>query len=473
MIKSPHPTKIERGAYSAIVYQEGDLNIAEDNVGTVIKEDSNATTVIEAAIDSLSSGRTWIETVQCIGNFSISSQIDIPSYTRLDLTEAKITTVGNIIAIDAVATAPAWIEHIEILGGVIDASSQTDDSSSMRVISLGNVKYSLISGTMVSGGGYYGINVWQCNYVTVRDVYCHDNYRHGLHFATDLTGRGWYNLTLGGHYNDNGVYGVDDRGTIVSGEELYNIYIGLEASGNERGVYLGSGSAARDAIYILSDCTITSNTKTGLDLVHCKAVINNVVVMDNGESGVYVQGDSDIDMNNVIVVSNGQTSYNGGLKIVDKDALGATNIVVRGGRISNNWRNLYISTTAGIGRVVLSDIVATGGVDKNFYQSGTVTNLKLRNIDGYVTENNVLSATFAIDSTGVKTVTIAHGLAVTPALEDCYLTVVEDTNVDDWAFNLLKVESVGATNVGAKIHVSTASATGSATAKLALRVGKL
>lgn len=85
----------------------------------------------------------------------------------------------------------------------------------------------------------------------------------------------------------------------------------------------------------------------------------------------------------------------------------------------------------------------------------------------------VLSAGFDISSTGIKTVTTEHGLASTPALEDVNLQVVEDSNVDDWAYNLLKVESVDATNVVAKINVSTASATGSQTAKLGILVLKV
>jgi hypothetical protein len=86
--------------------------------------------------------------------------------------------------------------------------------------------------------------------------------------------------------------------------------------------------------------------------------------------------------------------------------------------------------------------------------------------------NCVLSDTFAIDSTGTKTVTIPHGLSITPAKEDCALTVVEETDVDDWTYSLLKVDSVDATNVVAKTNVSTASLTAGATARLALRVGK-
>lgn len=59
-LNSPYTTKIERGAYSAIVYKEGDLCVAEDNVGTIIKEDINAAITIQAAIDALDTGKLVI-----------------------------------------------------------------------------------------------------------------------------------------------------------------------------------------------------------------------------------------------------------------------------------------------------------------------------------------------------------------------------------------------------------------------------
>lgn len=52
-LRSPFATRIEKGAYSAIVYSNGSLYVAENNKGEVIKENSNAATVIQAAIDSL------------------------------------------------------------------------------------------------------------------------------------------------------------------------------------------------------------------------------------------------------------------------------------------------------------------------------------------------------------------------------------------------------------------------------------
>jgi hypothetical protein len=78
----------------------------------------------------------------------------------------------------------------------------------------------------------------------------------------------------------------------------------------------------------------------------------------------------------------------------------------------------------------------------------------------------LLSGTFAIDSTGVKTITTAHGLNLAPDIQDVQLTISENTNVDDFAVGYVKVESVDSTNVVAKANVTTASATGGATAKL-------
>ena len=110
--------------------------------------------------------------------------------------------------------------------------------------------------------------------------------------------------------------------------------------------------------------------------------------------------------------------------------------------------------------------LATSGINR------AGANTKVAHNIGHVTENVVLSPPFAIDGVATVTVTIPHGLAITPAIQDCSLTVLENTNVDDWGYNLVKVDSVGAVNVVAKVNVSVASATVGATAYLSLRVGK-
>ena len=103
-------------------------------------------------------------------------------------------------------------------------------------------------------------------------------------------------------------------------------------------------------------------------------------------------------------------------------------------------------------------------------EDGPLFDNEIKRLANRILPITVLSGTFAIDSTGVKTVTIAHGIGVIPAAKDCYLTVIEVTNVDDFAFNMIKIESTDITNVVAKINISTASGTASAVARLGLLV---
>ena len=89
---------------------------------------------------------------------------------------------------------------------------------------------------------------------------------------------------------------------------------------------------------------------------------------------------------------------------------------------------------------------------------------------GITKATTLLSADFAIDGIAVVTVTTAHGLSSTPNIQDVQLTVSESTDVDDWAYGFVKVESVDATNVVAKVSVAIASLTAGAKAKLNILV---
>jgi hypothetical protein len=81
-----------------------------------------------------------------------------------------------------------------------------------------------------------------------------------------------------------------------------------------------------------------------------------------------------------------------------------------------------------------------------------------------------VSGTFAVDSTGVKTVVAPHGLLYTPSIQDVGITVLEQSTVTDYSLGFIRVVSTDATNVTVKVSVLTASATGSTTAKLGVKV---
>ena len=84
---------------------------------------------------------------------------------------------------------------------------------------------------------------------------------------------------------------------------------------------------------------------------------------------------------------------------------------------------------------------------------------------------NLLSAAFAIDGVATITVTTAHGLGYTPNTRDIAVTIIENTAVDDWTYGFVKVTTVDATNIVVKVRVTAASATGGATAYLAIKIG--
>ena len=134
----------------------------------------------------------------------------------------------------------------------------------------------------------------------------------------------------------------------------------------------------------------------------------------------------------------GNTGF--GLRIM----AGATNTRVFGGILTGN--------TAG----TLSD----AGTDSVFVD-----------VADYVTQNAVTSSSLALDSTGLKTATIAHGLSVTPNINNCSLSIVMETNVSDFAIGFFRVESVTSTNIVVSADVTTASATPGATFRLSAQVG--
>ncbi len=98
---------------------------------------------IQAAIDGLTSGRTWIETVKVVGNFTISATINLASYTRIDLNEAKINLASGANCHGLVnSDTIGGNTQIEIIGGIIDfnGANQTADMHGIRFEYVTNSK---------------------------------------------------------------------------------------------------------------------------------------------------------------------------------------------------------------------------------------------------------------------------------------------------------------------------------------------
>lgn len=109
MIRSPYTTKIERGGYSSIVFKDGDLYVAEDAVGTVFKENADAYTVVQKAIDDYG----------VYGEVLIKPAITLTTGLKITKANTKIKFLGKINSqgVDAIEigdqTHYAYACHIE------------------------------------------------------------------------------------------------------------------------------------------------------------------------------------------------------------------------------------------------------------------------------------------------------------------------------------------------------------------------
>lgn len=100
---------------------------------------------------------------------------------------------------------------------------------------------------------------------------------------------------------------------------------------------------------------------------------------------------------------------------------------------------------------MIGGTITVSAGDKVADFSGTA---KIRDVTGYKNAAKV-TGSFAIDSTGVKTVAIAHGLDVTPAISDCQVSLGANTpaGADAWESAWFKVDAVDATNVTCQVRV--------------------
>ncbi len=123
--------------------------------------------------------------------------------------------------------------------------------------------------------------------------------------------------------------------------------------------------------------------------------------------------------------------------------------------IANNRMDLQID--AGSGQTHVSGTPAVSDI----------ISIRASGVAGVLyTERNLLSSTFAIDSTGVKTVTVAHGALFTPATRQVDFCFSSST-ANDWDATAT-LTAIDATNLTFKVRVATASATGGATARLSI-----
>jgi len=243
------------GSYSAIVYKEGNKIIAKKRDGSLITEGiagRDDARVINSAISSLTSGRTWKEVVALFGSFTLENTITVPSYTVLDLTGAKLIAKdllnANLITNDfSVAT-----QYVDIIGGIIDGNK--DNQTAGSVISFANVSYSRIINTSILNSYGFGIYWWSGG----------SNYEN------------FGNLILGVKVKNVGVDGI----SIGKARDLRIIGCEVSEIGDDYGIVIGDSRDVVISNCVVHDCNSASGAGIGIGSENA----NGKIIIDNCDS---------------------------------------------------------------------------------------------------------------------------------------------------------------------------------------------
>jgi len=110
---------------SYIIFKKGNVIYAKNGeTGAIEFSGTDASTVIQNAIDNLTSGRTWKEKVVLRGSFTLSDTITIPSYTILDMSGSYLKLDDNVNK--NMITTENYANYVDIIGGILDGNKNNN-----------------------------------------------------------------------------------------------------------------------------------------------------------------------------------------------------------------------------------------------------------------------------------------------------------------------------------------------------------
>ena len=144
------------------------------------------------------------------GYYTLSTQLNVikainiigEGIGKTFIVTGMTTTNGIYVAAD----------YVTLKGFTLDGDSQVGGTAYQRLLGIGYYDYNVVEDIEVMNGGYYGMNIVAVNHSTFKNIYAHDNYRHGLHSGSDDAGRNMYNTYQDIYAWNNGSLGFADRG---------------------------------------------------------------------------------------------------------------------------------------------------------------------------------------------------------------------------------------------------------------------
>lgn len=360
-VKTPNAT-IERGAYSAIVYKDGDLCVAEDNVGAVIIESTVASTAIQAALDH-KVGKTL-----CLdGEYEIATAISIPSLRTLEgesyktIFEQPSPPIGELIKNDYSAGAT----NFQIKNLTLDGKSRGVDwkhgiwlqnVSSFNIENIhglnftGSVATYARNSLLVIGSESIASRIG--TYGSIHNIVA-DNVRGDVVYLTGKESQTEFSK----YVNIYDIIGKNTTGNIVDINEVKYCNISDIAGYNT-----GGCDVLTDGSHYCNIKNITSYTpKTGLKIGHhapgttgvsSHNTVSNIICYHPSQYGISVLNSSDNVISNFQVIGSAETGA--GLVFVEAVGAGTTDEgVCKGNKFTNgiitspNNHGFYIYESTG------------------------------------------------------------------------------------------------------------------------------
>jgi hypothetical protein len=342
-----------------VIFRVSNTYYRRDGASGVV-DDSNASaaTLIQAALDDLTAGRTWKEKIACRGFMEdIGAQIDIPSYTIIDNYEARYKAAAGL---NASIFQADTVTDIEVKGGIYNGNRAN-----------------------LTGGPANCLRFVAVTRGIQRDIYAYDGYDQGCSFADCIDGYA-SNIWTSGN-GRNGLYIYNPTGVTVS--KFVSEGDGTRIA--ENGLGIGDGTPSE---VMLDQIHIRGSLGRGLGIWGVEnGWFSNIYVYDSAEEGIRIATSSNslvchnIHMTNI--VSNGNT-YDGLLVVgATGEATGPYDISVVGGQFNDNaqngikfqWVNTNHSFNAKLGDL---DVVGNGynGITSNPSVGFEFTDFKFHNL---------------------------------------------------------------------------------------------
>jgi len=284
-----------KGDYSAIVYKEGDLVIAEDPNGRIIAQGEagvDDAEVIQSALDSLTPNRTWKETVLLKGSFVLSKSIKLSDYTKLVI-DGKLRFADDVTD-DSLITNVDWEngnKFIDIMGGVLDATVSGNSDG----IRFERCTYCRIVGVEVYGasgnGGVFGHGILidtYSKYNVVKSCYTHNNNANGIVLRAYCE----CNVIIGCVFKNNN---YDNIGTWRSSRN--RIIAPICIGGNTNGIRLEANSNNNEIVSPVIIQPATQGIKIDWGAVneplHGNKIIGGYIDASGANHGVVIEGGYD------------------------------------------------------------------------------------------------------------------------------------------------------------------------------------